>query len=97
MVQYLQGSVSQGELLVQYLQGSVSQGELLVQSAIPAESTTSSVIFNTFPPTSTCPAKSSLKVLSSEMDLTKIRFIRKAFIKDRGAEVFREIQLSPIL
>jgi hypothetical protein len=29
-----------------------------------------------------------LKVLSSEMDLTEIKFIRKAFIEERGAEIF---------
>jgi hypothetical protein len=39
-----------------------------------------------------------LKVLSSEMDLAEISFIRKAFIYERGAEeVFRKIHLSPIL
>jgi hypothetical protein len=36
-------------------------------------------------------------MLSSEIDQTKIRFIRKAFIKERGAEVFRKIRMSPIL
>ncbi len=34
-------------------------------------------------------------VLSSEMDLTEIRFIQKAFIEERGAEVFRKNRLSP--
>ncbi len=38
-----------------------------------------------------------LKVLSSEMDPAEIMFIRKVFIKERGAEVFRKISLSPIL
>jgi hypothetical protein len=32
-----------------------------------------------------------LKILSSEMEPAKIRFILKAFIKERGAEVFRKI------
>jgi hypothetical protein len=31
-----------------------------------------------------------LKVLSSEMDPAEIRFIRKAFINGRSAEVFRK-------
>jgi hypothetical protein len=39
----------------------------------------------------------SLKVLSSEMDLAEIRFVRKSFIKERGSEVFRKIRPSPIL
>jgi hypothetical protein len=33
----------------------------------------------------------ALKVLSSKMDPAKIRFNRKVFIKERGAEVFRKI------
>ncbi len=37
------------------------------------------------------------KVLSSEMDPAEIRFIQKAFIKERGAKVLRKICLSPIL
>jgi hypothetical protein len=37
-----------------------------------------------------------LKVLSSEMDPAGIRFIRKAFIKERGTEVFRKIHPSLI-
>jgi hypothetical protein len=36
-------------------------------------------------------------VLSSEMDPAEIRFIPKAFIKERGTEVFRKICLFPIL
>ncbi len=32
----------------------------------------------------------------SEMELAEIRFIRKAFIKERGAEVFY-IKIHPIL
>jgi hypothetical protein len=36
-----------------------------------------------------------LKVLSGEMDLAEIRFIQKAFIKKRGAEVF--IKIHPTL
>jgi hypothetical protein len=39
----------------------------------------------------------SLKAQSSEIYLAEIRFIRKAFIKERGAEVFRKICPSPIL
>ncbi len=39
----------------------------------------------------------ALKVLSSEMDPAEIRFVRKAFIKEKGAEVFRKIHLFPIL
>jgi hypothetical protein len=39
----------------------------------------------------------SLKVPSNEMDPAEIRFIRKAFIKERGSEVFRKIRPSPIL
>jgi hypothetical protein len=31
------------------------------------------------------------------MDPAEIRFIRKAFIKERGVEVFRKIRLYPIL
>ncbi len=38
-----------------------------------------------------------LKVLSIEMVPEGIRFIRKAFIKERRAEVFRKICPSPIL
>jgi hypothetical protein len=38
-----------------------------------------------------------LKVLSSEIDPAEIRFIRKAFTKERGAEVFRKIRPSSIL
>ncbi len=41
-----------------------------------------------------------VKVLNSpcsEMDLAKIRFIRKALIKEKGAEVFRKIHWFPIL
>jgi hypothetical protein len=34
----------------------------------------------------------NLKVLSSEMDLAEIRFIRNAFIKERDADVFRKIR-----
>jgi hypothetical protein len=41
--------------------------------------------------------KASLKVLSSDMESAEIRFIRKAFIKERGAKVFRKIRPSPIL
>jgi hypothetical protein len=37
----------------------------------------------------------ALKALTSEMDRTKIRFIRKAFIKERGAEVFLEKSARP--
>ncbi len=38
-----------------------------------------------------------LKVLSSEMDLAEIRFMRWVIIKERGAEVFLEkIRPSPI-
>jgi hypothetical protein len=37
-----------------------------------------------------------LKVLSSEMDLAEIRFVQKAFIKERGAEVFF-IKIHPAL
>jgi hypothetical protein len=40
---------------------------------------------------------SHIKVQSSEMDPAEIRFIQKAFTKERGAEVFREIHPSPIL
>jgi hypothetical protein len=38
-----------------------------------------------------------LKVLSSEMDLAETRFNRKAFMRERGEEVFRKICPSPIL
>jgi hypothetical protein len=38
-----------------------------------------------------------LKVLSSKMDLAETRFNQKAFIRERGAEVFRKICPSPIL
>jgi hypothetical protein len=38
-----------------------------------------------------------LKVLSNEIDPAEIRFIRKIFIKERGAEVFRKICPSAIL
>jgi hypothetical protein len=38
-----------------------------------------------------------LKVFSSEIDQAVIRFIVKAFIKERGAEVFRKIRQSLIL
>jgi|LakMenE01Jun11ns_1017448.scaffolds.fasta_scaffold7646180_1 hypothetical protein len=38
-----------------------------------------------------------LKVQSPEMDPAETRFLRKAFIQERGAEVFRKIHLSPIL
>ncbi len=31
------------------------------------------------------------------MDLAGIRYIQKAFIKERGAEVFRKNRLSPIM
>jgi hypothetical protein len=31
------------------------------------------------------------------MDPAEIRFVRKAFIKEKGAEVFRKIHLFPIL
>ncbi len=41
--------------------------------------------------------KSFLKVLSSVMDPAEIRFIRKAFLKERGAEISRKIRPSPIL
>ncbi len=36
-------------------------------------------------------------LLSSEMDSAETRFIRKAFIKERGTRVFRKIRLSSIL
>jgi hypothetical protein len=39
----------------------------------------------------------TLKILSSEMDPAEIRFIQKAFIKERGAEIFRKILPSPTL
>jgi hypothetical protein len=38
-----------------------------------------------------------LKVRSNKMDPAEIRFVRKAFIKERGAEVFRKIGPSFIL
>jgi hypothetical protein len=38
-----------------------------------------------------------LKILSNEIYPAEIRFIRKAFIKERGAEVFRKIRPSSIL
>jgi hypothetical protein len=38
-----------------------------------------------------------LKLLSSDMDEAKSMFIRKLFIKERGAEVFRKISPAPIL
>jgi hypothetical protein len=38
-----------------------------------------------------------LKVLFTEMDPAEIKFIRKAFIKERSAEVFRKIRPSLIL
>jgi hypothetical protein len=38
-----------------------------------------------------------LKVLSTEIGPAEIRFIRKVFIKERGAEVFKKIRPSPIL
>jgi hypothetical protein len=37
----------------------------------------------------------NFKVLSSEMDPSKIRFIRKDFIKERGAEAFQKNQPVP--
>ncbi len=40
---------------------------------------------------------SSLKALSSKMDLAKSGLIRKLFIKRRGAEVSRKIGQAPIL
>ncbi len=36
-------------------------------------------------------------ILSSEMELADIKFIQKAFFKERGAEVFRKIWPTPIL
>ncbi len=39
----------------------------------------------------------TLKVLSREIHPAEIRFIWKAFIEERGAEVFRKIGPSPIL
>jgi|688.fasta_scaffold2068443_1 hypothetical protein len=41
--------------------------------------------------------RKALKVLSSEMDPAEIRFIRKIFIKERGAEIFRKIRTYHIL
>ncbi len=38
-----------------------------------------------------------LKVLYREMDRAEVRFIRKVFIKERSAEIFRKIRPSPIL
>ncbi len=38
-----------------------------------------------------------LKVLSTDMDPYEIRFIRKVFIKERRAKVFRKIYPSSIL
>jgi hypothetical protein len=37
------------------------------------------------------------KVLSSKMDPAKIRLIRKVFIKERGAEVFRKIPVPHLV
>ncbi len=39
----------------------------------------------------------TLNILSSEMDTAEIRFNKKAFIKERGAEIIRKNLPSPIL
>jgi hypothetical protein len=52
------------------------------------------LIRNVLPEFSTTTGKRTfhlgLKVLSSEMDPAEIRFIRKAFVKEKGADVFRK-------